>query len=79
MKLSTFPIIFSTLFLSHSLQAECMSDMPIQELMDCITIESTGVNYQQWKADIAARIKQESSDNVIADNGTENTTPDSQP
>lgn len=73
MKFSSPYLLFLLLFFNHTSQAECLTDMPMQILMDCITIESTGENYQQWKAAIASKVEQEENKNIIADNSPKKT------
>lgn len=66
-------IFFSFLLLSQTSQAECYSDMPVQTLMDCVTIESTGEDYQQWKAAIEKQVKQKDNKKIIVDNNLDET------
>ncbi len=48
--------------------------MPTQVLVDCITIESSGENYQQWKENIAISVKQQQENRKIVVNNENNNT-----
>lgn len=66
MKTKVIVGLYGALFSGLAL-ADCPDNLGAEKMVECITIEGSGANYQDWEKSFAKNIETESPKNLITD------------